>query len=63
MNREQLKQLIRESVDEVINEIGAVDYNDYEPRDSMEDRFAKWLADLKDSLKNHLKNVITEMNN
>ena len=57
MNREQLKQLIRESVDEVINEIGAVDYNDYEPMDSMEDRFADWLADVKVSLKNHLKQV------
>ena len=57
MNREQLKQLIRESVDEVINEIGAVDYNDYEPMDSMEDRFADWLANLKVSLKNHLEKV------
>ncbi len=57
MNREQLKQLIRESVDEVINEIGAVDYNDYEPMVSAEDHVGEWLNDLKDSLKTHLEMV------
>ena len=55
MNREQLKKLIRESVDEVINEIGAVDYNDYEPMDS--NGFGDWLEDLKDSLRIHLEKV------
>lgn len=57
MNREQLKQLIRESVDEVINEIGAVDYNDYEPMDSAENHVGEWLNALKDSLKTHLEMV------
>jgi hypothetical protein len=57
MNREQLKKLIRESVDEVINEIGAVDYNDYEPMDSAENHVGEWLNDLKDSLKTHLEMV------
>lgn len=57
MNRGQLKKLIRESVDEVINEIGAVDYDEYEPMDSAEDHVGEWLNDLKDSLKTHLKMV------
>lgn len=57
MNREQLKKLIRESVDEVINEIGAVDYDEYEPMTSDDDHFGDWLEDLKDSLRTHLEKV------
>ena len=55
MTRKDLKQLIRESVNEVINEIGAVDYNDYEPMDS--NGFGDWLEDLKESLRIHLEKV------
>ena len=57
MNREQLKKLIRESVDEVINEIGAVDYDEYEPMTSDDDHFGDWLEELKDSLRTHLEKV------
>lgn len=57
MNREQLKKLIRESVDEVINEIGDVDYDKYEPMDSAEDHVGEWLNDLKHSLKTHLEMI------
>ena len=57
MNREQLKKLIRESVDEVINEIGAVDYDEYEPMTSDDDHFGDWLEDIKDSLRTHLEKV------
>ena len=58
MTRKDLKQLIRESVNEVINEIGAVDYNDYEPRDPNDSNgFGDWLEDLKDSLRIHLEKV------
>jgi len=58
MTRKDLKQLIRESVNEVINEIGAVDYNYYEPINSNDSNgFGDWLEDLKDSLKDHLEKV------
>jgi len=58
MTRKDLKQLIRESVNEVINEIGAVDYNDYEPMDSNDSNdFGDWLEDLKESLRIHLEKV------
>lgn len=57
ITNEQLKKLIKESIDEVLSEIGAIDYDDYEPMDSEMDHAGEWLDDLKDSLAMHLKHV------
>ena len=50
MTRKDLKQLIRESVNEVINEIGENYHEPPEPLEAGEDHFGDWLEDLKDSL-------------
>jgi len=57
MTTDKLKQLIKESVNEVLDEIGAIDYHDYEPIDSEVDHAGEWLNNLKDSLTTHLKHV------
>jgi hypothetical protein len=51
MNREDLKKLIKESIDEVLAEIGAYSDELPDPMDASEDYFADLLEDYKDTLR------------
>ena len=51
MTREDLKKLIRESIDEVLTEM---DTEPPEPLEAGEDHFVNVLEDYKDSLRNAL---------
>jgi hypothetical protein len=50
MNRDNLKKLIKESIDEVLAEIGAYSDELPDPMDAGEDYFADILEDYKDKL-------------
>jgi hypothetical protein len=51
MNRDNLKKLIKESIDEVLAEIGAYSDEPLDPMDAGEDYFADILEDYKDTLR------------
>jgi len=51
MNRDNLKKLIKESIDEVLAEIGAYSDELPDPMDAGEDYFADILEDYKDTLR------------
>ncbi len=51
MNRDNLKKLIKESIDEVLAEIGAYSDELPDPMDASEDYFADILEDYKDTLR------------
>jgi hypothetical protein len=51
MNRDDLKKLIKESIDEVLSEIGAYSDEPHDPMDAGEDYFADILEDYKDTLR------------
>lgn len=58
---EQLKRIIKESIDEVIDEVGGIDYHDYEPVDSHDDFDQEYIDDIKNSLNMHLPPVEKDM--
>ncbi len=51
MKRDDLKKLIKESIDEVLAEIGAYSDELPDPMDASEDYFADILEDYKDTLR------------
>ncbi len=61
MTRDDLKKLIKESIDEIVNEIGAMSYDPAEPQDSFDDYAQDLLDDIKDSLTMNLKAVEDDM--
>jgi hypothetical protein len=63
MTRKDLKQLIKESIDEVFVEIGENYHEPSEPLEAGEDHFADNLEDYKDSLRHALDTLKTDEDN
>jgi hypothetical protein len=61
MTRTELKQLIKESIEEIVNEIGAMSADPADPQDSFDDHAQDLLDDIKDSLQIHLRAVEDDM--